>query len=169
MLRALAALLALVLLVLVGMNFLAVSNLRDEVAALRAKVEGARAPVSPAPPAAETLFDVETPAFGGEGVAVVPQAVPLVAGAPVRKALLALTEIVGADGTRAPVAAGPVVLIPGITVEVPLGREAGCAPTAGGTPGGWLFTLEGTAVRVVPRGCAYARPVKGRLRGLVSN
>jgi len=82
-LRVLAALLALVLLVLVGMNFLVVSNLRDEVAALRAQVEHVKAPPGPAS-AAEASFEWRRRPSARRGRR--PAGRPLGPGAPVKKA-----------------------------------------------------------------------------------
>jgi hypothetical protein len=167
MLKVIGIVLLVALLVLIGMNFLVVSNAGDRLRALQAEVDQMKLALGPGGSVpARTPFDVETATpitgdtSGAEG--------PLVALSdhPLREATVALTETIAADGTRAPVLASAVVLFPGVAGVVPLGREAGCiATTASG--GAWVLTLEGGGVRVASRGCAYPRPLRGRLRGLV--
>ena len=169
MLRAIAIVLGVGLVVLAGMSFLVVSNLQDQMRALRTQVDDLEsASRAVARPPAEASFDLETPPFAAvEDGGTAPVAIVLPGGAP-RMAVVALTEAVGADGSRTPVVAPPVVLVPGAAAEMPVGRDAGCLTAAGAPPGAWVFSLDGTSLRVASRGCYYARPVKGRLRGLLT-
>jgi hypothetical protein len=166
LIRAIAVVLVLGVLVLVGMSFLLVSNVQDQVLALRAEVDRLKSPASPPP--AEVPFDVETAPFSSEGGAPSPQAVQLVPAGSLRKAVVALTEVVSADGARTPVVATPVVLVPGVLAEIPVGRDAGCLTAPGAPGGGWVVSLDGNSLRVSPRGCYFAHPVKGRFRGLAT-
>ena len=160
------------LLVLVGMNFLVVSNVGDRLRALQADVDQLKlrqgsgaagaAGTTPGGGAAGPMpFDVETPnAFAGDGADA--QSITL-SESPVRQATVAVTETIDPSGARLPVGANAVVLLPGVPGQVPLGREAGCVSASG--TGAWVLTLEGGTLRIASRGCAYARPVRARLRG----
>ena len=166
------------LLVLVGMNFLVVSNVGDRLRALQADVDqlklgqgsgaagvaGATGATGATPgggAAGPMPFDVETPnAFAGDGADA--QSITL-SESPVRQATVAVTETIDPSGARLPVGANAVVLLPGVPGQVPLGREAGCVSASG--TGAWVLTLEGGTLRIASRGCAYARPVRARLRG----
>ena len=168
MLKALGAAVLLALLVLVGMNFLVVSNAGDRVRALQAEVdELRRQQATGGGDAARTPFDVETStAFSGEGSGEGP-AIAL-ADRPLREVVVGLTETIDADGKRQPVVGGAVVLLPGVPGFVPLGRDAGCSPVPGVPLPGWVLTLDGGTLRVASRGCAYPRPLRARLRGLIT-
>jgi hypothetical protein len=153
------------LLVLVGMNFLVVSNVGDRLRALQADVDQLKlrpAPgAAPGAAAAPLTFDVETPAaFAGDGGEA--QSIAL-SDSPVRQAAVAVTETIDPGGARVPVAANAVVLLPGVAGQVPIGPQAGCVSASG--TGTWVLTLEGGALRVASRGCTYARPMRARLRG----
>jgi hypothetical protein len=160
------------LLVLVGMNFLVVSNVGDRLRALQADVdqlklrqgEGAAGAAGATPgggAAGPMPFDVETPnAFAGDGADA--QSITL-SESPVRQATVAVTETIDPSGARLPAGANAVVLLPGVPGQVPLGREAGCVSASG--MGAWVLILEGGTLRIASRGCTYARPVRARLRG----
>ena len=168
-LRAAAALLVLFLVVLVVMNLLVVSNLRDQVQALQEEVERLR-PQAPrgAPAVSDVPFELVTPAFTtGPGGAVAPVTVPLGLGPAPRKAVVTLTEVAFPDGGRTPVHTTPVLLLSGSTSDMPLGRDAGCVAVGGATPF-WSVSLEGGALRIAPRNCVYPRPTRATVRGLVS-
>jgi hypothetical protein len=164
MLKAAGIVLLVLLLVLVGMNFLIVSNVGDRLRALQEDVDqlkGRQAPAAAPAVSGPVPFDVETSgAFGGDGGEA--QSVTL-SDHPVRLATVALVETIDPAGTRLPVAANAVVLLPGVSGQVPVGREAGCAATTGA--GAWSLSLDGGVLRIASRGCAYARPLRGRLRG----
>jgi hypothetical protein len=164
-LKAAGIVLLVLLLILVGMNFLIVSNVGDRLRALQTDVDqvklrqaggaagdGGSGPVS---------FDVEmSGAFAGDGAD--PQSVALSDQA-VRQATVAVTETIDAGGTRMPVGAGTVVLLPGVPGQVPIPREAGCVSASG--TGAWVLALEGGTLRVASRGCTYPRAVRAHLRG----
>src|SRR5262249_13298284 len=168
MLKAAGLVLLALLLILVGMNFLIVSNVGARLHALQADVDQLKlrqeSGASPGAPAVGPVpFDVETTgAFAGEGVE--PQSVPL-ADRPPRQVTVAVVETLDAAGTRLPVAANAVMLLPGVAGLVAIGREAGCLSAA--APGAWVLTLEGGSLRIASRGCAYARPLRGHLRGVL--
>jgi len=166
MLKAAGIVLLVLLLVLVGMNFLIVSNVGDRLRALQADVDqlklhqtGGGAPSGAAP----VPFDVEiASAFAGEGTE--PQSIAL-SSVPVHQATVAVTETIDAAGARLPVTTNAVVLLPGVPGQVSLGREAGCvSPTGTGT---WTLTLDAGTLRIASRGCSYPRPMRARLKGLV--
>src|SRR5688500_6769628 len=130
MLKAAALVLLVGLLVLMVMSLLIVTNLGDQVAALRTEVEAGRGGPSP-PSGAQAAFDVETsPMATGEG-GTPAQLVALDSGPPPRFAIVALVEVVGPDGTRTPLASNPVVLVPGVTAEIPVAPATGCLIPAG--------------------------------------
>jgi hypothetical protein len=165
MLKAAGIVLLVLLLVLVAMNFLIVSNVGDRLRALQADLEqlkARQAPASgPAAAAGPVSFDVETSgAFAGDGGEA--QSVTL-SDRPVREATVALVETIDNAGTRLPVAANAVPLVPGVAGQIPLGRESGCVAATGS--GAWSLSLDGGVLRIASRGCAYARPLRGRLRG----
>ncbi len=155
------------LLVLLWMNFLRVSNLEDEVSALRTEVEDLKRAEAP-PVASDSPVDVQTPQpFAGDAGTLPAQSVTLAGGGSILKAVLALTDVVEADGTLVAVAASPVVLLPGLAVEMPLPPEAGCLPAGRRRPA-WILALDGPRLRVTSRDCIYARPIRGRLRGVIT-
>jgi hypothetical protein len=167
MLKAAGIVLLVLLLVLVGMNFLIVSNVGDRLRALQADVDqlklqqGPGGGASAAAASGPVPFDVETPgAFTGEGADT--QTVAL-SDRPLSQAVVAVTETIDAAGARVPVAANAVVLVSGLAGQVTIGRDAGCASPSGS--GAWVLTLEGGTLRVASRGCTYARPIRARLRG----
>ncbi len=167
MLKIAGIVLLVLLLILIGMNFLVVSNAGDRLRALQADVDQLKLRQAPgAAPggggaAAAVPFDVETSnAFAGDGGDV--QSVVL-SDVPVREATVALTETIDPGGARLPVAANAVFLMPGVPGLVPLGPQAGCASTSG--TGTWVLSLEGGTLRIASRGCTYPRPLRGRLRG----
>src|ERR1700740_2199132 len=99
MLKAAGIALLVLLLVLVGMNFLIVSNVGDRLRALQEDVDQLKRRQAPAAAPANSgpvPFDVETSgAFGGEGEI---QSVTL-SDRPVREATVALVETIDAAGT----------------------------------------------------------------------
>jgi hypothetical protein len=163
-LKAAGIVLLVLLLILVGMNFLIVSNVGDRLRAMQTDVDQLKLrPAGGAPGGGESgpvAFDVETGAFVGDGAEA--QSVTLSDQA-VRQATVAVTETVDAGGSRAPVAVNAVVLLPGVPGQVPIPREAGCVSASG--TGAWVLTLEGGALRLASRGCTYPRAVRGHLRG----
>ena len=172
MLKVLGGVLLAVLLVLVGMNFLIVSNVGDRLRALQVEVDQLKGrPASvPGPDdaaAARVPFDVETaPPLAGETSNAADGPLVTLSDRPIREATVALVETIPADGAPMPVLANAVVLLPGVPGMIPLGRDAGCLPGPAG--GAWILTLEGGAVRIASRGCAYPRPLRGRLRGVLA-
>jgi hypothetical protein len=171
MLKVIGIVLVVALLVLVGMNFLVVSNTGDRLRALQADVDELKMRVGSgsgagAPAAAGIPFDVETqtPISGETPAADGPLVV--LSDRPVVEATVALVETIAGDGTRTPVVASAVVLLPGVTGMIPIGRESGCVATIAGG-GAWIVTLDGGNLRIASRGCAYPRPLRGRLRGLL--
>lgn len=171
MLKVIGIVLLVALLVLVGMNFLVVSNTGDRLRALQADVDQLKLSVGSRPgsagaAAAGTPFDVETATpLSGETSSAEGPLVEL-SDRPILEVTVALVETIADDGTRAPVLAGAVVLLPGVAGVIPIPREAGCVPTVAGG-GRWIVTLDGGSLRIASRGCAYPRPLRGRLRGLV--
>lgn len=160
--------LVLALLVLLWMNFLRVSNLEDEVNALRVEVDDLKSAAAPPPAPTDTPLDVQTAqAFAGDPAGASAQWVALAGGGSIQKAVIALTELIEVDGTTAPVVTSPVVVLPQLQVEMPLPPEAGCVPTPGRRPA-WILALDGPRLRVTSRDCVYTRPVRGRLRGVVT-
>jgi len=165
-LKAAGIVLLVLLLILVGMNFLIVSNVGDRLRALQTDVDQLKlrqAGGAPGGGSGPLSFDVEMPgAFAGDGAET--QSIAL-SDRPLRQATVAVTETIDAGGTRLPVTANAVFLMPGVPGQVALGRDAGCmSPSGAGT---WSLTLDGGTVRIASRGCTYPRPIRARLRGLV--
>jgi len=165
-LKAAGIVLLVLLLILVGMNFLIVSNVGDRLRAMQTDVDQLKLrPAGGAPGGGESgpvAFDVETGAFVGDGAEA--QSVTL-SDRPLRQATVAVTETIDAAGTRLPVMANAVVLMPGVPGQVALGRDAGClSPSGAGT---WSLNLDGGTVHIASRGCTYPRPIRARLRGLL--
>ena len=169
LLRAAAGLLVLALLALVVMNLLVVTNLGDKVRALQEDVERLKTTGSPTSTgAADIPFETETPPFTtGETGSVAPQSVTLGGVTGARKVVVALTDVVGADGVQTPASAGPALVVPGVTTDMPVGRDSGCVPVPGATPA-WSLSVTGATLKIAPKGCVYPRPTRARLRGLVS-